>query len=104
MPTQTRPEALLIFKSKFMPWLICQIQPLASDWIIILIDCESFIFLQMGLKIQLFHHMVCSLLVGLIFWNRANDAEMFFDHMKFCMGVILFFAYTHVMVPVLTCK
>ncbi|XP_046660495.1 ATP-binding cassette subfamily G member 4 [Homalodisca vitripennis] len=56
----------------------------------------------LGLKIQLFHHMICSLLVGIIFFDRANDGEMFFDHMKFCMGIILFHAYTHVMVPVLT--
>lgn len=59
---------------------------------------------QLGLKIQMFHHLICSLLVGLIFWDRADDGEMFFDHMKFCMGVILFFCYTHVMVPVLTCE
>jgi len=57
---------------------------------------------SLGLKIQLFHHIICSVLVGIIFWKRANDGDMFFDHMKFCMGIILFHTYTHVMVPVLT--
>ncbi|RZF45328.1 hypothetical protein LSTR_LSTR010415 [Laodelphax striatellus] len=55
-----------------------------------------------GLKIQFYHHLVCSLAVGIVFWGKARDGNQFFNHMKFCMGIILFHAYTQCMVPVLT--
>ncbi|XP_015590801.1 ATP-binding cassette sub-family G member 1 [Cephus cinctus] len=54
-----------------------------------------------GLWVQLFHYLLCGLAVGIVFYNRAQDGSQMFNHLKFCIGVIIFFAYTHLMVPVL---
>lgn len=57
-----------------------------------------------GLWIQLFHHILCSVLIGLCFLNMANDGTQMFNHLKMCVGLVIFFAYTQIMVPVLVCK
>lgn len=44
------------------------------------------------------------LLSGLIFFKAANDGERMFDHLKFCIGIIFFLAYTQIIVPILACK
>ncbi|XP_073947451.1 ATP-binding cassette sub-family G member 1 isoform X2 [Choristoneura fumiferana] len=54
-----------------------------------------------GLWIQLFHHILCSVLIGLCFLNMANDGTQMFNHLKMCVGLVIFFAYTQIMVPVL---
>ncbi|KAL1129140.1 hypothetical protein AAG570_013671 [Ranatra chinensis] len=36
-----------------------------------------------------------------MFWGLAKDASQFFNHMKFAMGIVIFHAYTHLMVPIL---
>lgn len=56
----------------------------------------------MGLKLQLYHHFLCALIIGIVFYDQGKDGGQFFNHMKYCMGVIVFHTYTHVMVPVLT--
>ncbi|KAL0270444.1 UNVERIFIED_CONTAM: hypothetical protein PYX00_007858 [Menopon gallinae] len=55
-----------------------------------------------GLKILFVHHLACGLLFGWVFFKSANDAYQMFNHMKFCVGYVLFYTYTHVMMPVLT--
>ncbi|XP_055614349.1 ATP-binding cassette subfamily G member 4, partial [Uranotaenia lowii] len=54
------------------------------------------------LRIQLFHHVLCALIFGLIFLNAANDGSRMFDQLKFCLGFCFFFCYTQVMVPILS--
>nr|QBQ34586.1 ATP-binding cassette sub-family G member 18 [Diaphorina citri]QER78504.1 ATP-binding cassette transporter [Diaphorina citri] len=56
---------------------------------------------KIGLKIQFYHHLMCGLAVGIVFMGKSNDGTQFFNHMKFCMGVILFHTYTQCMVQVL---
>ncbi|KAL1452209.1 hypothetical protein WDU94_006505, partial [Cyamophila willieti] len=56
---------------------------------------------RLGLKIQFYHHLMCGLAVGIVFYGKSNDGTQFFNHMKFCMGVILFHVYTQCMVQVL---
>lgn len=83
------------------------------------------------LSIQLFHHVFCGVIfgeytntfiskcfsirtkilcvfhfnvLGLIFFKAANDGERMFDHLKFCIGIIFFVAYTQTIVPILACK
>lgn len=56
------------------------------------------------LAIQLFHHVFCGLIFGLIFFRAANEGQRMFDHLKFCIGVVFFVAYTQVIVPVLACE
>jgi accessory gene regulator protein AgrB len=56
------------------------------------------------LGIQLFHHLLCGLCIGLLFLNAANDGARMFDHLKFCIGCTFFSVYTQIMVPVLSCK
>lgn len=56
------------------------------------------------LAIQLFHHVFCGLIFGLIFFRAADEGQRMFDHLKFCIGVVFFVAYTQVIVPVLACE
>lgn len=58
---------------------------------------------QIGLNIQFYHHLICGLAVGIVFYGKANDGEQFFNHMKFCMGNILFHTFTQSMIQVLAC-
>ncbi|XP_031630020.1 ATP-binding cassette sub-family G member 1 [Contarinia nasturtii] len=53
------------------------------------------------LLIQLFHHVFCGVIFGLIFFKAANDGERMFDHLKFCIGIVFFLAYTQMIVPIL---
>ncbi|XP_068618206.1 ATP-binding cassette subfamily G member 4 [Battus philenor] len=56
---------------------------------------------RQALWIQTFHHMMCGLLIGICFFNMANDGTQMFNHLKMCVGLVIFFAYTQIMVPVL---
>ncbi|KAK9503006.1 hypothetical protein O3M35_011671 [Rhynocoris fuscipes] len=56
---------------------------------------------KVGLQIQLYNHIGCSLALGIMFYQMARDGQEFFNHMKFCIGVILFHTYTQCMVPIL---
>lgn len=56
---------------------------------------------RQGLWIQLLHHLMCGLLIGACFYNMANDGTEMFNHLKLCVGIVIFFAYTQIMVPVL---
>ncbi|XP_035444891.1 ATP-binding cassette sub-family G member 1 [Spodoptera frugiperda] len=56
---------------------------------------------KQGLSIQFIHHVMCGLLVGTCFFNMANDGTQMFNHLKLCVGLVIFFAYTQIMVPVL---
>ncbi|KAE8737863.1 ABC-transporter, subfamily G member 16, partial [Frankliniella occidentalis] len=54
-----------------------------------------------AMRIQFAHHTMCSLMVAILYFNVARDGSQFFTHMKFSIGLVLFYTYTHVMVPVL---
>ncbi|XP_037974252.2 ATP-binding cassette sub-family G member 4 [Plutella xylostella] len=56
---------------------------------------------KQGIYIQTVHHVMCGLLMGLCFFNMANDGTQMFNHLKMCVGIVLFFAYTQIMAPVL---
>ncbi|CAH0584125.1 unnamed protein product [Chrysodeixis includens] len=56
---------------------------------------------RQGLSIQFIHHVMCGVLVGICFFNMANDGTQMFNHLKLCVGLVIFFAYTQIMVPVL---
>lgn len=56
------------------------------------------------LAIQLFHHVFCGIIFGLIFFRSANEGGRMFDHLKFCIGIIFFISYTQIIVPILACK
>lgn len=56
---------------------------------------------RQGLWIQLIHHVMCGVLIGICFFKMANDGTQMFNHLKMCVGLVIFFAYTHIMVPVL---
>lgn len=43
-------------------------------------------------------------ILGLIFLNLGNQGSRMFDHLKFCIGVVIIIAYTQVMVPILSCE
>lgn len=66
-------------------------------------------FLQMSrnrsmIWIQIIHHLISGGLLGSIFFGIGNDASMVVSNFNFCLSVMVFFVYTHVMVPVLLCK
>ncbi|CAG5025148.1 unnamed protein product [Parnassius apollo] len=56
---------------------------------------------RQALWIQAIHHTMCGVLIGLCFLNMANDGSQMFNHLKMCVGLVIFFAYTQIMVPVL---
>ncbi|XP_025205078.1 ATP-binding cassette sub-family G member 4-like [Melanaphis sacchari] len=55
-----------------------------------------------GLWISFFHHTFSALLLGSIYFGIGVDGNRPFENFKFCISVIVFFVYTHVMGPVLT--
>ncbi|XP_060877169.1 ATP-binding cassette sub-family G member 4-like [Metopolophium dirhodum] len=55
-----------------------------------------------GLWISFFHHTFSALLLGSIYYGIGSDGNRPFENFKFCISVIVFFVYTHVMGPVLT--
>ncbi|KAF6202720.1 hypothetical protein GE061_003122 [Apolygus lucorum] len=57
---------------------------------------------QVALQLQFWNHFGCALMFGLMFYNMAKDGNEFFNHMKFCIGVILFHTYTQCMIPILS--
>lgn len=59
---------------------------------------------RIGVYISAVHHIICGLMIGLIFLGAANDGSRMFDHLKFCIGVVFFLSYTQVIIPVLNCK
>lgn len=59
---------------------------------------------KVGLYISAAHHIICGTMIGLIFLGAANDGNRMFDHLKFCIGVVFFLAYTQVIIPVLNCE
>lgn len=66
-------------------------------------------FLQMSrnklmLAVQLLHHLISSVSMGLSFYGVGNNASHMVANFKFYIGVLLFFCYTYVMSPILLCK
>ncbi|KAH8264943.1 hypothetical protein KR038_008457 [Drosophila bunnanda] len=57
---------------------------------------------RLALTIQLFHHLLCGIFFGLIFFQLGNQGARMFDHLKFCIGAVLMIVYTQVMVPILS--
>ncbi|KAH8363989.1 hypothetical protein KR084_001157 [Drosophila pseudotakahashii] len=58
---------------------------------------------RLALTIQLFHHLLCGVFFGMIFFQLGNQGARMFDHLKFCIGAVLMIVYTQVMVPILSC-
>ncbi|XP_044251758.1 ATP-binding cassette subfamily G member 4 [Drosophila takahashii] len=57
---------------------------------------------RLALTIQLFHHLLCGVFFGMIFFQLGNQGARMFDHLKFCIGAVLMIVYTQVMVPILS--
>lgn len=60
--------------------------------------------LQTSLIIMFIHHVLSGLLMGTIFMGVGDNANRPFDNFKFVVSVVVFFMYTHLMVPILLCK
>ncbi|CAH2108526.1 unnamed protein product [Euphydryas editha] len=56
---------------------------------------------SLSLWIQFIHHVSAAVLIGCIFFLIGNDANVPIANFKFCLSVLVFFMYTHVMIPVL---
>lgn len=56
------------------------------------------------LGMQLIHHVVSAVLCGITFYGTGNDAAEFFQNIKFCLALCVFYVYTYVMVSILYCK
>jgi len=70
----------------------------------VLAQLRSLLSLQVSLGIQLFHHLFSAVLIGGIFLQAGDDAKRPFTNVKFCLSVLVFFLYTHVMTPVHICE
>nr|CAD7612859.1 unnamed protein product [Timema genevievae] len=51
--------------------------------------------------IMLLHHIFSGFVLGGIYFGSANDATKPFMNFKFCISVLVFFMYTHIMTQVL---
>lgn len=67
-------------------------------------NLKSLPLFQVSLGIQLFHHLFSAILFGGVFHQTGDDARRPFVNVKFCLSVLVFFLYTHIMTPVLLCK
>ncbi|KAI5642773.1 ABC-2 type transporter domain-containing protein [Phthorimaea operculella] len=54
-----------------------------------------------SLYIQLAHHVVSAVLLGSIFFQVGNNANVPVVNFKFCLSCLVFFMYTYIMIPVL---
>lgn len=54
-----------------------------------------------SLGIQVFHHMFSAVFFGWTFLHTGDDGNKPFTNVKFCLSVLVFFLYTHIMSPVL---
>uniref|UniRef100_A0A2S2RAU7 ATP-binding cassette sub-family G member 1 n=1 Tax=Sipha flava TaxID=143950 RepID=A0A2S2RAU7_9HEMI len=63
---------------------------------------KQFIRNKIGLWISFFHHAFSALLIGSIYYGIGLDGSHPFENFKFCISVVVFFVYTHIMGPVLT--
>ena len=62
---------------------------------------ESLLSFQVSLGIQVFHHMFSAVFFGWTFLHTGDDGNKPFTNVKFCLSVLVFFLYTHIMSPVL---
>lgn len=56
------------------------------------------------LAIQLLHYMLCAVLAGACFYGIADRGDMMYNHLKFCLSVVLFFSYTRLLIPIIICR
>ncbi|XP_023936206.1 ATP-binding cassette sub-family G member 1-like [Bicyclus anynana] len=56
---------------------------------------------SLSLWIQLLHHISAAVLLGGIFFLIGNDGNAPIANFKFCVSCVVFFMYTHIMIPVL---
>ena len=59
---------------------------------------------QIALNIQFYHHLLCAVAVGVIYFDKAKEGEEFFNHLKFCLGVVVVHTFTYCTIPVITWK
>lgn len=73
-----------------------------STWLQFAILCRRMLVQicrnKVALTIQICHHLGCALLLGMVFFRRANDGRLMFEHLKLCVGITLFHTYTWCMV------
>lgn len=56
---------------------------------------------KIGLAIQMLHAIISATFLGGIFLNVGDNVTRPFENFKFCIGVLVYFMFTHFMVPIL---
>ncbi|CAH1399800.1 unnamed protein product [Nezara viridula] len=56
---------------------------------------------KIGIYIQIFHHVACSVIIGVLFYDCGNDGDDPFNLVKFYMTVIVFYTYTQSIISIL---
>lgn len=59
---------------------------------------------KIGLTIQMMHAIISASFLGGIFLDIGDNVTRPFENFKFCIGVLVYYMYTHFMVPILLCE
>lgn len=59
---------------------------------------------KIGLIIQMMHAIISASFLGGIFLDIGDNVTRPFENFKFCIGVLVYYMYTHFMVPILLCE
>lgn len=57
-----------------------------------------------ALLIQAIHYLLNGFFLGAVFYDNGNDGSMMYNHLKFCVGVVMFFSHTRLFIPIILCK
>lgn len=57
-----------------------------------------------AVTLQLFHYIFTGLVVGFAFYGNGNDGSMMYNHLKFAVGVMLFYFHTRLFIPIILCE
>ncbi|KAK9695464.1 ABC-2 type transporter [Popillia japonica] len=56
---------------------------------------------KIALALHFGHNIICGIGVGLLFYQIGTKASLALLNLKFCVGVAIYFLYTHMMAPIL---
>lgn len=57
-----------------------------------------------ALLIQAIHYLLNGFFLGAVFYDNGDDGSMMYNHLKFCVGVVMFFSHTRLFIPIILCE
>lgn len=57
-----------------------------------------------ALIIQAVHYFICAVILGIVYYDQADNGAFMFNHLKFSLGFIMFYSHTRLFIPIILCK